>query len=191
MGTSTQLLPLGCPLAARQLLPLTVRVAAPEWVRPRTVHLYANGEELARREIPGGGSDAAPATDMLLEFELPRPAHDAWLVAVVLGDGVEGAWWPTSQPYTFACTNPVKLDVDGDGYRSPRETAVRLVAEARDDEAIALALEQCGEGVAIQVLAAARERFLREAGERFDRTGSSAATRSARLGEYYERRRSK
>lgn len=104
-----------------------VRVAAPAWIRPTTARLYANGELVAETRIDGG---AHQPTDRTWTANIPRPAHDAWLVAVVLGEGVDGPYWPTMKQYTCGATNPVRLDVDGDGtFRWPRETAEMLLTD--------------------------------------------------------------
>lgn len=114
------------PVAGGEL-PVELRVAAPGWVQPREARLYLDGGLVAVAPLPG--SEGRP-TDLRLPLRVTPPAHDAWLVAVVVGDGVEGPWWRTLNPYTFAATNPVWLDADGDGASSaPRVTAGRLAAD--------------------------------------------------------------
>ncbi len=111
-------------------LPLVLRVAAPGWIRPREARVLLDGVEVVRAELPD--PEGRP-TDVRLPLSVPLDArHDAWLVCVVLGDGVEDAWWCTLNPWTIAVTNPVWLDVDGDGrWESPRETAGRWLMELR------------------------------------------------------------
>ncbi len=95
---------------------LAVRVAAPSWARPRSLSVFFNGAELAARALepsPGRPFDA------WLEFDV-EPARDGWLVAVVLGDAVDGPWWPSVNAYTLAATNPIWIDADGDGASAPR-----------------------------------------------------------------------
>ena len=110
------------PHAGGRELGLQVRVAAPSWVTPRELTLYANG--IAAASFPLESAAGRP-TDTRLQIEMRLPsAHDAWLVCVVTGDGVDGPWWPSLNDYTLAATNPVWLDADGDGaYTSPRDTA--------------------------------------------------------------------
>jgi hypothetical protein len=107
---------------------LSLRVAAPAWVRPRDAAVYVNGRLVARQPVP-----VVPdtATDVRMTFTVDAAApHDAWLVCVVTGDGVDGPWWPTTRAFTLAATNPIRLDVDGDArYSSPRATAVSALQE--------------------------------------------------------------
>ena len=91
-----------------------LRVDWPSWVTPRKALVYLNGEQVAER----------PAARRI-ELSLSAPKHDAHLVCVVLGDPVNLPGWTTMNEYTLAATNPVFLDVDRNGYRSPRETARR------------------------------------------------------------------
>lgn len=106
-------------------VPVRVRVAAPGWITPRRVLLFLNGAQVAEAPVPG--TPGRP-TDAWLEFQVTTPPHDAWLVAVVLGDGVQGPHWKTMKDHTKAITNPVWLDVDGRrGYESPRAIAERLM----------------------------------------------------------------
>jgi hypothetical protein len=111
-------------------VPLELRVAAPSWIHPREARVFVDGVVAAQVPVPDG--EGRPV-NVRLPLEVPLTARDdAWLVCVVLGDAVEGAWWPTLNPYTFAATNPVWLDVDGDGrYTAPRDTAATRLAELR------------------------------------------------------------
>jgi len=111
-------------------VPLELRVAAPAWIHPREVRVFVDGVVAAQVPVPDG--EGRPV-NVRLPLDVPLTARDdAWLVCVVLGDAVEGAWWRTLNPYTFAATNPVWLDVDGDGrYSAPRETAAARLTELR------------------------------------------------------------
>ncbi len=102
-------------------------VAAPAWIHPRRALVFLNGVQV--REIPVPRRTGKPTREKI-SFTISRPRHDAHLVCITLGDGVTHPAWPTLHNYTLAATNPVHLDVDGDGlYRSPRETAARLLEE--------------------------------------------------------------
>jgi hypothetical protein len=108
-----------------------LRVQAPSWVRPREARIYADGMLLATVPVPD--PEGGP-TDVRLPLSLHLPGdHDAWLVATVLGDGLDQPWWHSLNGCTFAATNPVRLDVDGDGRcASPRETAASWLPALRE-----------------------------------------------------------
>ncbi|MDW8310296.1 MAG: CehA/McbA family metallohydrolase, partial [Verrucomicrobiales bacterium] len=106
-----------------------LRVAAPSWVTPRMAMVFLNGREVARKPV----LTRAPKqpTDARVEFRLPRPKNDAYLVCVVVGDGVNHPAWRIQEKYTQAVTNPVFLDGDGDGhYSSPHAQALATLARA-------------------------------------------------------------
>jgi len=156
---------------------VVLRVAAASWVRPSTALLFLNGAEAARRRVPR--QEGRP-TDERLQFDLKLPAHDATLVCVVLGKGVDEAFWRTGRPYTLAATNPVRFDVDGDGgYRSPRELAKAILdGHGTDAERLLPALETVDDAVAVEALSLVRQDFekgattpdqLREARARLER----------------------
>ena len=107
-----------------------LRVAAPSWVRPRDAMIYVNGKRVAQKTI---ASKIDQPTDQTLEFMIDVPAHDAHVVAFVLGDGITLPGWTTYGKATQAITNPIYLDVDGDKkYSAPRNTARRLIAKHRE-----------------------------------------------------------
>ncbi len=106
---------------------LTVR--APAWVVPRIARLFLDGVEVARTDLEH--IEGLP-TDVELPFEVTLSGHDAWLVAVVTGDAVEGPFWPAVNHYTLGATNPVFLDANGDGeYTAPRVLAATRLARLR------------------------------------------------------------
>ncbi len=94
-----------------------VTVQAAPWVSVSRVTLYLNGQEVHRWEVPPGQEPQR----FQAEMDLTTP-HDGYVVArvdgekplyPVVGDG------KTFTAYPFALTNPVLLDVDGDGkYRT-------------------------------------------------------------------------
>jgi len=154
-----------------------LRVQAPAWVRPREARLYVDGTQLASEPLPD--PEGRP-TDANLKFSVNLPGdHDAWLVAAVVGDGIEEPWWHTLNGCTFAATNPVRLDVDGDGsYTSPRETATRWLAGLRaggapqraDAAVLVHLLDQLGsnaEDPVVQVLLAAADPAARSRAQAF------------------------
>jgi hypothetical protein len=65
------------------------------------------------------------------------PSHDYWLVAVVMGAKVAEPFWPLRNDYTIASTNPVFVDVDGDGefssaFRLAESGLAKVGYERRD-----------------------------------------------------------
>ena len=137
-----------------------VNVQAPDWVRPERATLFVNGEALAEFELApdfGSGNPGARSYDVSLDG---FPRQDAWAVWVVVGEGIDGPYWPLHNDYTLGATNPIFLDLDGDGvYRSPRQTAVDLVESAKDAPFPPIdALEGSWESVAMHALDVARIR---------------------------------
>jgi len=106
---------------------LTVR--APAWVVPRIARLFLDGVEVARTDLE---HESGAPTDVSLPFEVHLSGHDAWLVAVVTGDAVEGPFWPAANHYTLGATNPIFFDADGDGECTrPRALAAARLARFR------------------------------------------------------------
>jgi predicted metal-dependent phosphoesterase TrpH len=131
---------------------VTLRVASSSWVRPRQAIIFVNGKRVDEMKVP---TQADLPTDHKLNFVLPKPRYDAHLVCVVLGEGVKTPWWPTKNKHTLGATNPVYLDVDGDGkYTTPRDTA-RARLKKLSTETIAEALRTEDPVIGVQVLALA------------------------------------
>jgi hypothetical protein len=95
-----------------------------------------------------------------LTFQIPAPAHDAYLVCVAFGDGVKDPSWRTIRDYTLAVANPIFIDADGDGkYSSPRETALALLQKTGYDVAkIETALTNLDPAIGVQMMAEAKLR---------------------------------
>jgi hypothetical protein len=122
-------------------LEVRLRVLGPHWVTARRVRLYANGQIVREATIDGNTNEPSPGVQWEATWSIPRPAHDVHLVAVALGDGVGGPWWPTGkpyqptspdwQPYTLGVSGAVWVDGDGDGRRSSaRDYAWQVHAKA-------------------------------------------------------------
>jgi hypothetical protein len=105
---------------------VSLRVASADWIKPRRAIVFLNGLPVAERRLePTPGEPF----DQHLEFSIPLPRHDVYLVCAVFGDGITEPFWKTLARFTAAVTNPVYLDGDGDGkYQSPRETARQILA---------------------------------------------------------------
>jgi hypothetical protein len=189
MGILVQVSAEGRPVMGETIRPQTlmVRVSAPSWVRPTKLTIYANGEPVHQQEL---AAEPGPMDlSLTLPEDLPLPEHDYWLVALVQGDGVGGAWWPQMNDYTLAATNPVFIDRDGDGrYDDPQSLARRLLERMSDPRAeLASALEGVDAAVAVQLLKLARL----DAQERLERellkVADGARERHPRLGDWLRR----
>lgn len=122
-----------------------IRVLGPHWTSARKVQLYANGQLLREENIvPPANREQAAGVQWRGSWRFPKPKHDAHFVAIALGDGIDGPYWATAQPYqptspefesqTLGASGAVWLDVDGDGQRSsPRAYAEKLTKDAGDD----------------------------------------------------------
>jgi hypothetical protein len=118
----------------RRGITAVVTVLGPAWVQADRVELFANGRKVAEQRIaPTHKTIKARVT-----FRLPPQPHDVHLVSIASGPGVTAPFWETPRPYqpsskTFTprvlgATNPVWVDVDGDGTFTPaRRYAERLV----------------------------------------------------------------
>ena len=112
--------------AGESQLELSLRVASASWLRPQQAVVYVDGAPVRSIDVP---VEQGRATDVRLDVRLPVPPHDAWVVCVVTGPGVGGRFWPQLNDYTLAATNPVLLDVDGEGEVSAITERVLAAAE--------------------------------------------------------------
>lgn len=131
-------------------------IRSPAWTRADKLQIFANGLLLHEQDVPD--EDVARIT-----WEMPKPAHDAHLVAIATGPGVTEAFWeiprpfqPTSKTFTprvVGSTNPVWIDADGDGrFQSAFEIAKKVVERHRDD-AQGLAKALAGHDAAVRLQA--------------------------------------
>lgn len=132
-------------------LQVNLRVAAADWVKPRRALVFLNGLPVAERKLE---PKAGEPFDQRLEFSVPMPKHDAYLVCAVFGDGITEPFWKTLASFTAAVTNPLYVDGDDDGrYQSPRETARQLLAAADGSlPAVWNKLQQADDALAGQML---------------------------------------
>src|SRR5204863_4687225 len=140
-----------------ELIRVNVRVLGPSWTSADRVELYANGVKIRDQPI---AAPVSPVEKTRVTWIIPRPAHDAHLVAIASGPGVTGPYWPIPKPYQpssrvweprlLGATNPIWVDGDGDGrFTAPRAYAREIVQRvgidprkligelARYDEAVA------------------------------------------------------
>jgi hypothetical protein len=105
-------------------LKVRVKVLGPSWVRAEKVELFANGTKIKEAVIPGERA-GAPGEKAEIEWTLPRPEKDTYLVAIATGPPVTAPFWAMTRPYqpasrqwqgrSIGATNPVWLDADGNG----------------------------------------------------------------------------
>jgi hypothetical protein len=132
-----------------------LEVVAPSWIEPVKASVYINGVEAASQPVP---TIAGKVTRTTLIFDVPVPAHDAHLVCAVVGKPITDPGWKAYIKMTFAATNPVYLDADGDGnYSSPRESAARIRARFGPDFAKLLgALDSLDPVLGVQLMSLVR-----------------------------------
>jgi hypothetical protein len=145
-------------------VPVTVTVAGPSWTSVDRIELYANGIKLREQTI-APASSSQPGIKARATWEIPRPEHDMYLVAVASGPGVTAPFWaiprpyqPTSRAWTprvMGIANPIFLDGDGDGaWTCPKEYAGRVVERAGTEATrVVLGLAGYDEAVAAQAAA--------------------------------------
>jgi len=138
-----------------------VRVLGPSWVQATNVLLFANGVILRERTIAASDADGAGAK-VVVDWTIPRPAHDMHLVAIATGPEVTARFWAIPRPYqptspkwtgrVIAATNPVWLDADGDGrFTAARGYARKLIEQhSTNPQGLLSALGSFDEATAVQ-----------------------------------------
>jgi len=117
-------------------LRIQVNVSGPSWCQVDRVELYGNGVKIKEESVPFSGG---AGEKVKLDWRIPKPAQDTYLVAIATGPGVKEPFWPIARPYqpsspnfeprVIGSTNPVWIDADGDGkFTPPIEVAKSLVA---------------------------------------------------------------
>lgn len=161
---------------------VVVEVRGPRWARADRLTLWLDGERVHDERIR---SRSDSVVKHRCEVEIRLPPHDGWLVVAATGPPVTAPFWPLEDDdrYVLGATNPIWIDRDGDGrYRSPRETAERLVAlRAGDLDALARDLRASDGAVRVQaasILHAAARRDVRRA---YERALEAARSRVRRL----------
>jgi hypothetical protein len=129
-------------------LKVAVTVQGPSWVQAGLVELFANGVKIRDRKISleeqSRHARIHPGEKARLQFRLPRPGHDLYLVALATGPGVTKPYWAIAKPYqptstawtpqVVGATNPIWIDGDQDGrFTSARGYARELVAKHGSD----------------------------------------------------------
>ena len=146
--------------ALGELMRVTVAVLGPSWTSADRVELYANGVKIREQQIE---APVSPVEKTRVMWIIPRPAYDAYLVAIASGPPVNGPYWPIAKPYqpnsrvwqprVIGATNPIWVDGDGDGkFTPPRVYAKEIVKRAGSEPKKLIAeLAKYDEAVAAQV----------------------------------------
>jgi len=143
-----------------ELMRVTVTVLGPSWTSADRVELYANGVKIREQQIE---APVSPVEKTRVVWIVPKPAYDAYLVAIASGPPVNGPYWPIPKPYqpksrvwqprVIGATNPIWVDGDGDGkFTPPRAYAKEIVKRAGSEPKKLIAeLAKYDEAVATQV----------------------------------------
>lgn len=126
---------------AKGPLNVKVEVTGPAWSTVDRIRIYANGIKLADRRV----KSAVARIKAVEVFSIAGLKNDTHLVAIATGPGVMKPFWDTPRPYqpssktftplSIAATNPVWIDVDGNGsYDSPHATAARIVQSTKSNK---------------------------------------------------------
>ena len=91
---------------------LLVRVQAPPWMDVKVLKVVANGVEVAGVPLDAGTVDPYNPIIRYHDTLTFTPAADTWYVVRVEGDSSRE---PVQQLRSFAFTNPIWVDVDGNG----------------------------------------------------------------------------
>ena len=141
-----------------------VDVLGPSWVGVDEVRIYLNGIRVPATESDAVSDSTAslpPGVRRRLRVSLPKLTHDAHLVVIANGPGIDAAYWPTAKPYqptspdhagyVIGCCGAIRIDADGDGkFSSAFDYARRLTESTVDTAALVRQLADFDEAVAIQ-----------------------------------------
>ena len=146
-----------------------VRVYGPSWNRAEKLLIYSNGQVAATRVLRDTGRGGLKWSGTV---HLPKIKQDAWIVAVVVGPGVQEPFWevlrpyqpstPVWQPMTLGVSQAAQLDGDGDGrFECARAIAEGLTGPGAEEPDLVRSLNRHDQAVAAQAafLLAKRDRL--------------------------------
>lgn len=167
---------------------LELRVSAPSWVRVRKLTIFANGTPIHTQALAPTLHGATLDRTFELPLTLDWPGHDYWMVALVEGDGVGGKFWPQINDYTLAATNPVFVDMDGNGsYSDPRALATQLLESGgTQPDFIAMLLGTVDDAVAVQLLRLTKVAYEAQARRAIEELAAGAAAKHPNLIEWLD-----
>ena len=91
---------------------LNVVVEAPSWITLAEVRLWENGSVVNTIDI---STPSDPVVRLVDSFTV-KPEKDSWYAVEVIGTGTV---WPVDNSTPYALTNPIEVDVNGDGVWTP------------------------------------------------------------------------
>ncbi|MFT4647949.1 MAG: hypothetical protein ACI9X4_001164 [Glaciecola sp.] len=172
---------------------LRLRIAAPSWVNPEELMIYVNGQRVLTMPLEASTKvgDAPFDSYINLTSEMKLPDHDYWLVAVVQGAKVTEPFWPMRNDYTLASTNPIYVDVDGDGqFSCARQLAEDGLQEVGTEAAAVLGFLSGVDGaVAAQVMRLVRMEYRKQAKDRIQGLERNALEQQPSLKEWVDETR--
>ena len=126
--TTSDGLPIGSSVISEGFIDLKVRVQTPNWLEIDRVQVLVNGRQpeqynFKKSEIPGMFRDGVVHFDETIRVLLQQDAH---LIVVAIGEesNIEKGWGlnPYGEMHPVAYTNPIYVDVDGNGFQANGDT---------------------------------------------------------------------
>lgn len=126
--TTADGLPIGSSVISEGQVDLKIRVQTPNWLEIDRVQVLVNGRQpeqynFRRQANPGLFAAGVVNFDETVRVRLQQDAH---LIVVATGDGttIEQGWGldPKARMRPVAFTNPIYVDVDGNGFRANGDT---------------------------------------------------------------------
>lgn len=126
--TTADGLPIGSSVIREGSIDLQVRVQTPNWLEIDRVQVLVNGRQpeeydFRKSDAPGKFQDGVVNFDETIRVALQQDAH---LIVVAIGEksDIEKGWGlnPYGQMHPVAYTNPIYVDVDGNGFQPNGDT---------------------------------------------------------------------
>ncbi len=146
-------------------LVVSIRVQGPSWLNADKISLYANGIKVKEAVI----NKTNKALKWSGVWEIPRPNHDIYLVAIAEGPVIKFPFWQIAKPFQHSSSNwnpkvigstgVIRIDADGDGeFNAAYHYAKRLWENSDGNfDALFKTLGKYDEAIAIQVAAVITE----------------------------------
>ncbi len=126
--TTSDGLPIGSSVIREGSIDLQVRVQTPNWLEIDRVQILVNGRQpeqynFRKSDAPGKFRDGVVNFDETIRVALQQDAH---LIVVAIGEksNIEKGWGlnPYGEMHPVAYTNPIYVDVDGNGFQPNGDT---------------------------------------------------------------------